>query len=145
MKMTKAHKEALAKGRVEGQLIRKYLELLDKTRPRRGRQRTIDSISRRLTKIEWEMVDADPISKIRLIQERIDLNAELATKKSVENQQKLEEQFIKVALRYSAQHHISYAAWREFGVDPDVLSRAKIFPNEKPTGSGAKQPMSSRT
>ncbi len=130
--MNKTHKEALAVGRKEGQVIRAYLELVDKTRPRRGRQRTKDSISRRLTKIEWELVDADPISKVRLIQERINLNSELADKNSVENRAELEKQFIKIALQYSERHHISYAAWREFGVDPEVLTRAKIFPKNKP-------------
>jgi hypothetical protein len=130
--MNKTHKEALAAGRKEGQVIRAYLELVDKTRPRRGRQRTKDSISRRLTKIEWEMVDADPISKVRLIQERINLNSELADRKSVENRAELEKQFIKIALQYSERHEISYQAWREFGVDPDVLSQAKIFVKAKP-------------
>jgi hypothetical protein len=130
--MDKAHKESLAAGRKEGRMIREYLELVEKTRPRRGRQRTKDSISRRLTKIEWELVDVDPISKVRLIQERINLKFELADKDSVENQAELEKQFIKIALQYTERHRISYAAWREFGVDPDVLARAKIFPKNKP-------------
>ena len=130
--MKKTHKEALAVGRKEGQVIRAYLELVDKTRPRRGRQRTKDSISRRLTKIEWELVDADPITKVRLIQERINLNSDLADKNSVENRAELENQFIKIALKYSERHQISYQAWREVGVDPDVLSREKIFLKNKP-------------
>lgn len=131
MKMTKDHKEALAKGRIEGQLIRRYLELVDQARPRRGRKRTIDSIARRLSKIERELVDADPILKLRLIQERINLNSELENKKSVDNREQIEAQFIKIALGYSERHHISYQAWREFGIDPAVLSQAKILATDK--------------
>jgi hypothetical protein len=130
--MNKTHKEALAAGRNEGRVIRKYLELVEKTRPRRGRQRTTDSISRRLAKIESELEDADPISKVRLIQERINLNSEFADKKLAKDREQLENQFIKIALKYSERHEISYQAWREFGVDPDVLSRAKIFVKAKP-------------
>ena len=91
----------------------------------------MDSISRRLAKIEWELVDADPILKIRLIQERMNLKSELADKKSVQDQKKLEDQFVQIALKFSDQHQICYQAWREFGVEHQVLSRAGILAPER--------------
>jgi hypothetical protein len=38
----------------------------------------------------------------------------------------LEKEFIKVAKSYSAKKGISYGAWREFGVEPDVLKKAGV-------------------
>ncbi|MFM8388894.1 MAG: hypothetical protein ACKOA5_06585, partial [Actinomycetota bacterium] len=67
--MSKAHKAALAQGRV----IRTYLDVLEANRPKRGRKRTIDSISRRLGVIRKEMALADTVTKLRLTQERMDL------------------------------------------------------------------------
>jgi hypothetical protein len=126
MKMTNSHKEALAEGRAEGRIVREYLELVEKTRPRRGRQRTSESITLRLAKIEQALITADPVLRIRLLQERMNLTSELRDKKSDLNRQEIEMQFIKVALRYSKRHQISYKAWREFGIDENVLAKAKI-------------------
>ncbi len=38
----------------------------------------------------------------------------------------LERDFVKVAKAYSAKKGISYGAWREFGVSPEVLKKAGI-------------------
>ena len=38
----------------------------------------------------------------------------------------LEKEFVKVAKAYSAKKKISYGAWREFGVPPEVLKKAGI-------------------
>ena len=42
--MSEAHKAALAKGRMEGRVVRDYLEGLRATKPKRGRKRTPDTI-----------------------------------------------------------------------------------------------------
>jgi hypothetical protein len=42
--MSDEHKEALARGRHEGRVVREYLEALRATKPKRGRKRTPESI-----------------------------------------------------------------------------------------------------
>jgi len=81
-RMSKTHKDALANGRVEGRVIREYLEIVEATKPRRGRRRTSESISKRLAVIAAELKTTDPVTKVRLIQERLDLRTELASMKS---------------------------------------------------------------
>ena len=124
--MSNAHKKALANGRNEGRAIREYLEVVEATRPRRGRRRTPESISRRLTAINVELRSADPVTKVRLIQERLNLRTELAGMKTKAEVQAAEAKFVKVARSFSERNDITYDAWREFGVTPAVLKRAGI-------------------
>jgi len=128
--MTKAHKDALAQGRVEGRAIRVYLDVLEANRPKRGRKRTIESITRRLIAIRKETLTADTVTKLRLTQERMDLERELKVKKANADIGKLEAQFVKVARAYSVRNGITYTAWREVGVSPQVLKRAGISPDD---------------
>jgi len=128
--MSKAHKAALAQGRVEGRVIRTYLDVLEANRPKRGRKRTIESITRRLNVIKKELLAADTVTKLRLTQERMDLERELKVKTANADIGKLESQFVKVARAYSARNGITYTAWREVGVAPQVLKRAGIAPED---------------
>ena len=124
--MSKAHKNALANGRVEGRIIREYLEVVEATKPRRGRRRTPESIARRLSAITVELKSADPVTKVRLIQERLNLRTELAGMKTKAQVAAAEAKFVKVAKNFSSRNDITYDAWREFGVTPVVLKRAGI-------------------
>lgn len=129
--MSNAHKKALAEGRSEGRIIRDYLEVVEATKPRRGRRRTPESISRRLALISKELKSADPVTKVRLIQERLDLRTELAGMKTKTEVSVAESKFVKVAKRFSQRNRITYDAWREFGVAPSVLKRAGIDPADR--------------
>ena len=122
-KMTDEHKAALAKGRAEGRAVKAYLDALVANRPKRGRRRTKDSITKRLDSIEAEIADASPIKALQLIQERLDLSSELESLQETVDISALEEDFVKVAADYSERKGISYAAWREIGVEASVLSR----------------------
>ena len=123
--MSNSHKEALVNGRAESRVIRDYLQLIDAQRPRRGRRRSLETITRRLREIEIEIPLSQPLQRIHLLQERINLNAELATRSLSRTQQtQLEKNFIKVAKSFSERHHISPEAWSEFGVSPRVLHLA---------------------
>ena len=124
--MTDAHKQALALGREQGRAVRRYLEALDAHRPKRGRKRTPDSIKRRLEDIENRLEEADPLSRLQLVQERMNLEAELATKSEAVDIGALEDEFVAAAREYSDRKGITYAAWREAGVDAGVLRRAGI-------------------
>lgn len=124
--MTDEHKAALAAGRAEGRAVKRYLEGLERSRPRRGRRRTPESIATRLEKIDREFVDADPVQRLNLVQERIDLNAELASMEDPVDLDALQADFVAAAKGYSERKGISYAAWREVGVPPAVLKQAGI-------------------
>lgn len=124
--MTKEHKAALAVGRAESKVVRDYLDALRANKPKRGRKRTGDSIKNRLAAIEQEMEDADPLTEVKLIQERMDLQSELENMGAGVDLTALESEFVKVAKNYSERQGISYAAWRAVGIEPSVLQKAGI-------------------
>ncbi len=124
--MTSTHKEALAIGRAESRTVRTYLEALRRNRPKRGRKRTPDSIRRRLTLIATEYETSDPITQLKLAQEKLDLAIELEELTSARDIAPLEKEFVKVAKSYGERNGITYSAWREIGVDPAILKKAGI-------------------
>jgi len=124
--MSDDHKAALAEGRNQGRGVRRYLEALDTHKPKRGRKRTPDSIQKRLDRIDVELAAAEPLKRLQLIQERLDLKAELETAGDKVDLTELEQEFVDAAGAYSTRKKISYAAWRELGVEAAVLKRAGI-------------------
>ena len=124
--ITDAHKAAMAAGRAEGRAVKNYLEALEQHRPKRGRRRTAESINARLQKIEDELPTADPMTRLSMVQERIDLTEELKHMDSAVDLTEVEEAFVAAAKAYSERKNISYKAWREIGVEPAVLQRAGI-------------------
>jgi hypothetical protein len=124
--MTKAHKEALATGRNESRIVRRYLEALAATKPKRGRRRTTSSVEKRLAAVEEAIESADRITMLKLSQERLDLINELESMAVDDGMKEIEEDFVAIAAQYGNRQGISYAAWREVGVQPDVLRRAAI-------------------
>ena len=124
--MSDEHKAALAEGREQGRAVRRYLEALEAHRPRRGRRRTPDSMKKRLQAVEDALENADPLKKLHLIQERLDLQAALEANDAKVDLDALEKEFIAAAGPYSARKGISYSAWRELGVPGPVLVKAGI-------------------
>src|SRR5207302_8031201 len=80
--MSASHKAALAEGREQGRAVRKYLEALEAHKPKRGRKRTQESVQKRLKAIEEKLATADPLTRLHLVQERMDLSNELANAES---------------------------------------------------------------
>jgi hypothetical protein len=124
--MSAQHKEALALGREQGRVVRGYLEALEAHRPKRGRKRTPESIKRQLAALDEKLAAADPLNRLLLTQERIDLEAELTAKEEALDPTGLEDEFVKAAADYGRRKGISYGAWRGAGVPPTVLKRAGI-------------------
>jgi uncharacterized protein YicC (UPF0701 family) len=120
------HKAAMAAGRTEGRAVREYLDALRSNKPKRGRKRTPDSIKARLAKIDEELLEADPLEELRLLQERRNLTDELESMSAQVDMSALEAEFVKVAKSYSQRQGISYATWREVGVEASVLKAAGI-------------------
>lgn len=124
--MTDEHKEALARGRAEGKAVREYLEALRANKPRRGRKRTPESIARRIDAIDAEMLEADALTELRLVEERRRLLEDLANFANKVDMDKLEGDFVAVAKSYGDRQGISYSSWREVGVEARVLRAAGI-------------------
>jgi len=125
--MSDSHKEALAAGREQGTAVRRYLEALQANKPRRGRKRTPEGIQKRLAAIEERLATADVLNRLHLAQERMDLEAELASAgEGGVHLEALEAEFIQAAGPYSQRKGITYDAWRAAGVEPRVLKAAGL-------------------
>jgi hypothetical protein len=124
--MSDAHKAALAEGRSQGRSVRRYLEALEQHKPKRGRKRTPDSMQKRLDRIEDELATADPLKRLQLVQERIDLRAQLEASDEKVDLSQLEADFVAAAKAYSERKGISYQAWRELGVSAATLKAAGV-------------------
>lgn len=124
--MSQEHKAALSEGREQGRAVRRYLEALEAHRPRRGRKRTPESMRKRLESIEAALPTADPLKRLHLVQERMDLQSQLEANATKIDLEALEQDFIAAAGPYSERKGISYQAWRELGVPGQVLAKAGI-------------------
>ena len=125
-KLTDEHKAALAAGRQAGRAVRRYLQALQSTKPRRGRPPSQERIARRLAEIEQRLEEADVLTRLHLVQERIDLERESSTNAETYDIAPLEAEFVKVAAGYSKSKGLTYEAWRSAGVEPRVLQEAGI-------------------
>ncbi|MDW3220045.1 MAG: hypothetical protein R8F63_15645 [Acidimicrobiales bacterium] len=124
--MTDEHKAALAEGRAQGRAVRAYLEALEAHKPKRGRKRTPESMRARLAAIETTLAEADPMTRLRLVQERLDLESAIEAAETTVDLSALEDGFVAAAAGYGQRKGISYAAWREVGVPASVLKRAGV-------------------
>lgn len=124
--VTPEHKEALSLGRDQSRAVKRYLEVLSSSKPKRGRKRTRDSVIRQLEQVNQKLAHANPLTRLQLLQQKVDLEAELLVEEVEENIEELEAAFLKVAAAYGARKGISYQVWREVGVSAEVLGRAGI-------------------
>jgi len=124
--MSDEHKAALAEGRDQGRAVRRYLEALESTRPRRGRKRTPEKMEARLAAIDEAPHTTDPLSRVHLAQERLDLETHLAVGDNQVDLEAFEAEFIATASAYGERKGISYTAWRAVGVEARVLKAAGI-------------------
>ena len=120
-KMTEAEKTVVA-------AVRDYLKALEQNAPRRGRRRTPESVKRQLTVLEGEMEGASVTKRLGLVQQRIDLEADLEALQQAGsvNLSALETGFATHAAAYGGRRGISYAAWREIGVSSATLKSAGL-------------------
>jgi hypothetical protein len=127
-KMTAEHKAALARGREQANAVRAYLEALEANRPKRGRKRTPESIAKRIAAIDGQYETAGSLTALQLLQERKNLEIELAAMSSKvgPDLDKLRRAFVKNARAYGVAKGIEHATWREIGVPADVLREAGI-------------------
>jgi hypothetical protein len=72
------------------------------------------------------LASADALTRLHLLQEKSDLQAELARTSPGHDLETLEKAFVKVAGAYGRRKGIGYNAWRGAGVGAAVLQRAGI-------------------
>ena len=120
-KMTETEKSEVA-------AIRDYLKALEQNAPQRGRKRTKESLGRQLATLEGELAGASITKRLSLIQQRIDLEADLEALSQAASVDltALEAGFATYAAAYGGRRGISYAAWREIGVSSATLKSAGI-------------------
>jgi len=125
--MSNEHKEKLAEGRKQWAAVDRYLKAVEEQRPKRGRKRTPDSVKKQLATVEDKLKNTSGATRLKLLQTRRNLEVELAGMQVAEpDLGDLEKEFVKAAKAYSENQHISYGAFREFGVAPEVLKKAGI-------------------
>ena len=124
--MTRAHKQALARGRDESRAVGRYLEALEAGKPRPGRRRTLQSVQTQLKSVETRAKAARGIDRLLALQQRAELRAALAQRDDKIDLAAAERAFVKAARGYGERKGIAYATWREAGVSPSVLAKARI-------------------
>jgi hypothetical protein len=131
--MTDEHKAALATGRKEGRIVKAYLEALEDTSTLTMRRRPMEEIHADIEGVTNIInTTTSVISRLLMIQKRIDLNTELdgtvdflAFDDGV-NLQVKEDAFVEVAKSYSDRKGLTRKAWRQVKVPAAVLNRAGI-------------------
>lgn len=124
--MSADHKAALAAGREEGRIVKAYLEAINTPQPR-GRRLTPERIEEKLASIEAAIPVADPLDRLKLEQERIDLWAKRDKLTGTQvDLEALEAEFVKVAASYGDRKGLTKPAWRAVGVPTHVLRQAGI-------------------
>src|SRR3546814_14581824 len=113
--MSDEHKAALAEGRNQGRAVRRYLEALEAHKPKRGRKRTAESIQKRLAAIDADLASADPLKRVQLIQERLDLTSELDASSATVDLTEPEQGFGDAAPHYTSRNVLPYAPRRDLG------------------------------
>src|ERR1700712_4759494 len=111
--MADAHKAALAEGREQSRVVKTYLEALVANKPRLGRKRSPDTIRKQLQHVEQTLTGADPLMRVQLSQQRIDLLDQLDSLEQIPDLAPLEAAFVEVAAAYSERKGLTRAAWRE--------------------------------
>jgi hypothetical protein len=127
--MTTEHKAALARGREAARAVRDYLAALESNRPKRGRKVSVEALAARLNETNEKVnAETDPLRRLNLVQQALDLEAELERRGGEDGRDTvaLETAFVKHAKSYADAQGISYSAWREIGVPPKVLAAAGI-------------------
>ena len=114
--------------KAETRAVRDYLTALEANQPKRGRKRTPDSVRSQIEAATTSMEGASATKRLALVQQRIDLEAELDRLESTGSVDMgaLESAFAANAASYGGKRGISYAAWREVGVPGPVLKDAGI-------------------
>jgi hypothetical protein len=114
----------VSKRRAETNAVAAYLTAL---RAPKVSARSRPNLEKRRVQIEqWIAEELSPIREVELIQQRLDIDAQLARIDQAARLPELEEAFVKVAASWAQRSGIRAAALREVGVPASVLKRAGL-------------------
>src|SRR5690242_14675741 len=120
-----SHKQAMSEGRDMSRKVGRYLAAIDAHRPKRGRKVTIESLRKRLAKVneELESGDTNALQRLLLNQEKKDITGRISEMESTGtvDLSALEADFIAVAKKYAEAKGIDRATFKDAGVKPEVL------------------------
>lgn len=126
MAMSDEHKAALARGRRESKAIKAYLDAISVPK-RKGRPVTPESLEAKIAGLDKRIQEeANPLTRVDLIQARIDAQTAFDQMTTVVDLDALEVGFVECAASYSERKGITWPAWREAGVSADVLRSAGV-------------------
>lgn len=127
-KMTEEHRAAIAAGRAEAGAVSDYLDALESNRPKPGRRVSPEKLQERRDGIDAQLAAGDirPIKRLELMQDRRDIDKQLAAVAEEPDMSSVEAAFIEHAAAYGKRKGIQYATWREAGVAAELLRRAGI-------------------
>jgi hypothetical protein len=110
--------------RAETNAVAAYLTALKAPKvPARSRA----ALEKRRAQIEqWLAGETSPIREVELIQQRLDIDAQLGQIDQAARLAELEEAFVKIAASWAKRTGIGAAALREVGVPASVLRRAGL-------------------
>ena len=91
----------------------------------------------RLRQIDSRLPNADALTRVHLVQERLNLQTELESRDTNVDLKSLEDGFVGAAKGYGERKGLTYAAWRAAGVDPTVLRKAGIPRTKRLSGRGS--------
>jgi hypothetical protein len=111
--------------RAETNAVAAYLTALKAPKvPARSRA----NLEKRRAQIErWLSEESSPIREVELIQQRLDIDAQLAQIDDAARLPELEEAFVNVAASWAKRSGITAVALREVGVPVSVLRRAGLL------------------
>lgn len=115
---TKEDLSEMQQGARANKAIDAYLHYINDTKPK-GRKPDPAKIQQ---KIEAEDNLAKKVILVSQLHEALEREEAMAAEES------LEQEFIKYALWFSEKHSVRYAAWREMGVQAQILTKAAITP-----------------
>jgi hypothetical protein len=124
--VTEEHKAAMAEGRRQQRAVADYLEAVSANKPKRGRKRSPETIDKQLAEIEEKIASANAITRLGLVEQRLQLTRERDALGAEVDLTPLEDAFVAVARAYGERKGISAAAWKEIGVPAEVLKKAGI-------------------
>jgi hypothetical protein len=123
--MSTQHKAAMAVGRNESSIVKRYLDRVGAPK-QRGRKVPREELVRRLNDANERVKRASGIDKLKASKEVRELTARLATGAQVRDEPQLEKDFMKVAKGYAERNNFTYGDFRTAGVPSDVLAKAGI-------------------
>ena len=125
MSMNEEHKQALAEGRRQARIIKRYLEALNSRQ--RGRTSDPMKIQAKIKDIEAQIEkEEDPLKRVELHQRRLDTEEALGAGQGVAKIADLENEFAEYVKDFSERKGLTYSAWREVGVPAKVLREAGV-------------------